>query len=139
MRNRDTSREVARRSCEAAHWQIYRRNRSRCSKNLKKIKIEHFRNMYLNFEKENDMKSIFRTTKNLLNWKNEGGPHSLLSEGILHRRPVEIANLQLNYFCDKVDKLTSRFVDNPTNPLRWLESAMESWHGKVAVPIFTFK
>ena len=95
--------------------------------------------MYKNLEHENDTKSIFKTTKNLLNWKSGGSPQSFLIDGRLYRRPVELANLQLDYFIQKVDKLTSRFRNNNTNPLRWLIPAMNKWEGKGTFPKFIFE
>ena len=72
--------------------------------------------MYKTFESENDTRNIFRTTKKLLNWKNGTSPTSFLIGGRLIRRPIDLANSQLDYFIAKVDKLTRRFQNNATNP-----------------------
>ena len=137
MRMRDLSRETARRTGEARHWSLYRKLRNKCSKNLIKSKNEHFRTMYKKFESENDTKSIFRTTKNLLNWGG-GSPQSFLMEGKLFRRPIDLANLQLKIFEDKVDKLTRHLTGLQTNPLRWLKLATSRWESYDTLPNFTF-
>ena len=108
-----------------------------CSKFLQKIKVEHFRNLFSTFEKENNTKDIFRTTKNLLNWKNSDSPHSFLIDGRLYKRPSELANLQLKFVVNKVDKLTRRFATNNSNPLRWLTAAMDRWQKKGNFEKFT--
>ena len=69
----------------------------------------------------------------------EEAPKVSLIDGRLYRRPVELANLQLDYFIQKVDKLTSRFRNNNTNPLRWLIPAMNKWEGKGTFPKFIFE
>ena len=50
--------------------------------------------MYETFEKEHNVNNIYRTTRNLLNWKSGGSPQSFLIDGKWFRRPVDFANLQ---------------------------------------------
>ena len=68
-----------------------------------------------------------------------GGPLSFLSEGILVKRPVDIANLQITYFVDKIKGLVDNLPRTNTNPLGWLQKAMERWDERGKFPKFKFK
>ena len=61
--------------------------------------------MFEIYEKENYIKSIYRTTKKLMNWNDGGMPKIFLKDGQPVRRPVELATIQQNYFTSKIDKL----------------------------------
>ena len=98
METRDKKRELARQSKSAAHWMDFKKSRNKCSKDLKNLRTEHFKKLYENFEHEHDVKNIFRTTKNLLNFKSGGSPHNFLVDGNLIRRPVELAEVQMSFF-----------------------------------------
>ena len=74
----------------------------------------------------------------MLSWKKGGSPHSFLIEGKLYRRPDELANIQVDYFTEKVRKLSQRIQSTGTNPLRWLKVAMESWEDRRKLPTFKF-
>ena len=50
--------------------------------------------MFENFEKENDTRNIFRTTRNMLNWKMGRMSLSFLWDGKLERKPAVLANIQ---------------------------------------------
>ena len=69
MEIRDKKRELARHSKSAAHWMDFKKSRNKCTKDLKNLRTEHFKKLYENFEHEHDVKNIFRTTKNLLNFQ----------------------------------------------------------------------
>ena len=138
MLERDRLRESARTTGDAAQWRDYKKLRNLCTKNLEKQKIEHFRKLYEDFEKDHDTRNIFKTTRSLLNWKSGGSPHSLLVEGKLLRRPVELAEVQINYFTKKVEKLTRGLRITNTNPLKWLQQAMFRWENRGKFTKFNF-
>ena len=73
MKERDLLREEARTTGDASKWLDYRKCRNKCTKELEKLKTEHFRNLFKNYEAENDSKEIHNTTRKLLNWKTGGG------------------------------------------------------------------
>ena len=138
MKHRDSLRELARNTGNASHWQDYKKCKNECTKNVKNLKIEHYRNLYLNFEKEHDVKNILKTTKKLLNSKSGGAPKNLLIDGKLLKRPVEVANSQMLYFHNKVRKLSNQLPDTNINPLKWLQKALDNWDSKGKFPSFTF-
>ena len=62
-------------------------------------------------------------------------PQSLLKNGQLVRKPEEMANLQMDYYQEKIKKC------HPLreNPHRFLDRALSSWDEKDNVPIFQFR
>ena len=76
------------------------------------------------------MKNIFKTTKNLLNWKEGGTPQSFLVDGNLVRRPVDLANFQMDYFTEKISKLTRILPNETTNPLKWFKLCYGQMEGE---------
>ena len=139
MIERDNKRELARLTGDPQHWADYRKCRNKCTKTQQKTKNDFYRNIYKTFENEHDTKNIYRTTKNLLNWETGGAPKTFLVEGKLFRRPIDLANLQQDYFTTKIRKLILRLPATGLNPLSWLNNAMESWTGKGKFPTFKFK
>ena len=142
MEIRDTKRELARQTNDKKHWKEYRVERNKCSKNLHKVDREFHNKLYRKFEETHDVKSIYKTTRRLLNWKGGGGPQSFLKNGLLVRRPIELANLQMEFFNDKVKGLIRDLPITNTNPLKWIKKSMESWKAEKVgskLPIFKFK
>ena len=74
MQIRDTKRELARMTNDKTHWKEYRIERNKCTKNLHKTDREFHKEMYKRFEETHDIKSIYKTTRRLLNWKGGGPP-----------------------------------------------------------------
>ena len=139
MELRDRIREQARTSGDRAQWLEYKRERNKCSKNLHKVKIEHFKNLFENLSKENDTRNIYGITRKLLHWKAGSGPQKFLIQGKLIERPIDLANTQIKYFSDKVNKLINNLPASTTNPLMWLEKAMLRWESHGKFPKFTFR
>ena len=75
----------------------------------------------------------------MLNWKEGGTPQYFLVDGNLLRRPVDLAYCQMDYFTDKIKKLNRKLPDETTNPLKWLNCAMDRWNEKGKFPAFNFR
>ena len=73
MESRDMKRELARQTNDNSHSMDYRREKNKCSKNLKNVRNKHYNDIFENFDKAHDTKNIYNTTINLLGWK-KGGP-----------------------------------------------------------------
>ena len=69
MKIRDEKRELAARTGLDSHWKDYRRERNMCTKNLSKVKNEHFSQLFEKFENDHDTKNIYNTARKLLKWK----------------------------------------------------------------------
>ena len=68
-----------------------------------------------------------------------GAPLSLLQDGSLIRRPVDLANCQMRFFSEKVKKLVSNLPARKYNPLWWLNDSMSIWSGRNNLKTFSFK
>ena len=139
MKSRDNKRELAARTGEQIHWEEYRRERNACTKNLSKIKNAHYASIFEKYDRENDSKSIFNTTKKLLKWKTGSSPQNFLIHGKWIRRPVELANEQMKFFNMKVNKLIDNLPVTQTNPLEWLTNARMKWKNKDNIRCLHFR
>ena len=139
MTLRDSKREVARRSGDAASWMEYRKERNNCTKNLHNTRNNHYKEVFEKLEKSHDVKNIYNMARRILHWEGAGAPQSFLSDGILIRRPIDLANLQMKYFDTKVKTLITNLSAPKFNPLKWLNECMDRWSNKINLQKFTFK
>ena len=63
----------------------------------KKDKSNHFNNLYKNCEKNNDIRNVYRTTKEQLGWETTGPQTALIENGVLITKPKDIADTQIKY------------------------------------------
>ena len=98
MRARDILREKARLTGSEEDWASYRRSRNDCSKETKRTKERYYEKLYNNFTSTNDSKNIYGTTKELLGWNVDSTPRAFLIEGRMIRKPVDLANAQLDHY-----------------------------------------
>ena len=136
MKLRDLKRELARTSNDPEKWKDYKKERNSCTKNLLKVKNDHHRALFENFEKMHDIKNIYNTTRKILNWKGAEAPQTLLMGGLVVRRPIDLANCQMKFFVEKVRKLTSNLPPQRHNPLKWLNEAMSKWSNRNSLQKF---
>ena len=139
MTSRDELRETARDSNRLEDWKAYRNSRNNCIKSLRKCKEKHFRELFKKIETEKDTKKLYRLTNELLDIKAGLLPQQFLKDGVLLRKPEEMANHQMSYYEGKVQGLLRNIPVSTRNPLRFLEAALNSWTEKDARPIFKFK
>ena len=107
MRERDQQREIARRSGDREEWQRYKRMRNNVTKMTKNCKNDHFSKLYSKLAAEKNTKEIYGTTKELLGWQRDMGPRCFFWGGQMVRKPVLLANIQIDYFCDKIKRLSN--------------------------------
>ena len=139
MELRDLKRERARITNDPEKWKEYRTERNSCTKNLLKVKTQHHKELFEKFEKTHDTKNIYNTARRILNWGGAEAPQTLISGGLVVRRPVDLANCQMDYFVEKVRKLTNNLPQQGHNPLRWLNTAMSKWKNRDSLQQFSFK
>ena len=142
MNDRDKLRERARTTGDRENWQAYRTKRNKVSKETKKCKDKYFKEIFSKLEGENDTKKIFGTTKDLLGWQRDGGPRSFLVNGEIIRKPIDLANHQLDYFAGKMNTLKEKIrrnIGRVKDPLERLRKAREKWTGKSNVKEFNFR
>ena len=62
--------------------------------------------------------------------KSAGPPCTFLKDGRLIKKPLELANIQLEHFSSKISQLMERLANQPSpprNPLNYLEEALQRW------------
>ena len=139
MMERDISRDIAVSSQEPADWQEYRRRRNECSKQLKQDKNQHLEDIYKGIATENDTKKLHKVTKELLGWKTGGPPKQLIIEGKLIQSPGEIANAQMAFFTEKVQKIRESLPASGESPLKVLRESFEKWVPREPIPELVLK
>ena len=105
---------------------------------LSRAKKEHYNKLYNKIENEKDTRKLYNLTYELMNKTKGGSPQSFVSEGKLIRKPKQMANLQINYYKNKIENLISKIPMTNRDPHRLLRSAMSTWLGKTDVTEFNF-
>ena len=77
---------------------------------LSNAKTEHYNKLFDKIETEKDTRSLYNLTYELMDKKCGNSPQTFLSEGKLIRKPKQMANLQVNYYKNKVDNLKGKFL-----------------------------
>ena len=137
---RDEAKIVAKQTDTDDNWRKYKILRNKCNLKSKIDKKEHFKNIYTKIEAENNSKGLYKTVKIQLGWKDNGPPQSLVHEGQKITAPQKMADVQSNFFTEKIEKLMSEIPRPTENPLKILEDAMKNW-GEAAKnrPEFSFR
>ena len=72
----------------------------------------------------------------MLNWKSGGPPTKFLINGKLSQKAVEVANLQMNFYVDKITKIRNSLGTTNSDPLKILKLAHKKWKPENQIPIF---
>ena len=139
LEERDKLREAARVSGRMEDWAIYRVERNRCTKLIRKAKKEHHQNLFAQIQQENYTKKLYRLTKEVLDVQENCMPQQFLENGVLIRKPEQMANLQNYFYKKKIDDLVKNLRPPTGDPLSYLKNAIEKWEEKDRVPEFNFR
>ena len=133
MKQRDSLRESARRSTSQQDWDNYKNFKKKVLKNAeKRKKTEYMNKMFDTFNENNYSKSLYSTAKDLMGWTSSGCPTSLIWEGNIVRKPVEIANYLQNYFNNKNSEINVQFEEKWPRSM-WISrksNVQVEWAGK---------
>ena len=127
MRLRDVQRQKAKSSDSQDDWTEFKRQRNRYVKEVKNAKTNHFCKLYEKLRNESDVKGIYRLTNELSHKKAGTGPQEFHSNGRIIRKPVDMANHQLDYYIQKVKTIMRKIPQSDRNPHRYLDHALENW------------
>ena len=97
-------------------WLDYRILRNLCTKMVKSDRKLHFQKMNKIFEEENDSKGLYNHAKNRMGVVKNGKPTFFTVEGKIITSPKMLANIQIEYFHKKIEKLTSALPPPPHGP-----------------------
>ena len=124
---RDMARETAKLTDNEADWQTYRNRRNDCTKLQKADKNKYLLETYKNIEDEKDSGRLFSTTRRLLNWQPAGPPKSFLLDGRLTSKQQQVADIQVNYYANKLEKIRNQLPRVNIDPLATLRKAHQRW------------
>ena len=96
---------------------MYRQARNRCLKEVKRTKKQYYKKLYTEIEEEADSKKLYKLTGELLDIRTGNMPQSFLIKGKMVRKPQEMANCQLNFYNEKLQKLRDSMPDSNRDPL----------------------
>ena len=136
MKNRDNLRKTAAIRQDPASWKEYRRMRNICTKAVKNDRVTHLREQFDNAEKENNSKETHKLAKNLLGWNKDAAPDIFLQDGRMITSPQKMAQLQMEFFIEKVRKIRARLPAKRNHPLTTLKKAFQRWKDKDNLPMF---
>ena len=138
MTDRDKARDIAIETQDPHRWQTYRAKRNECTKMNNKDRNNHFKKIYTDIANEKDTKNLHKTTRELLGWSTGGPPKQFLVDGKMIQSPKELANTQINYYTEKLSKITQNLPANTEDPLRILKDVATTWEGRDSVNTMKF-
>ena len=105
MKLRDKTRNKAACSNLQEDWEQYKKLRNKCTEKIRLDRKTKQKKYYTECIMNNDSKKLFNLTKNRLGIKTGGPPTQFQLDGRSINKPGEIAEIQINYFTDKITKL----------------------------------
>ena len=139
MNDRDKLRDIARISGDQTDWNTYKKARNNCVKELKNCKTSHYNELYKKLEKEKTSRNLYSLTNQLIGNKNGGSPQQFVQNGNLIRKPVDMANLLMDYYVEKIRNIIDKMQPSGRNPLRLLEKSLENWTRRDEMTSFNFR
>ena len=140
MTERDSAREKARHTDLPADWKTYRELRNRVNTNLDKDRKNHFKQKYEKHLEDNDTAAVYNTAKQQSGWKSVSTPVSFQLDGTNITAPQMMADIQMNTFENKTNKLLSQLPAQTEDPTTSLRAALEKWGvNKSRREVFSFK
>ena len=130
FKERDLARNKARETDSTADWTAYRNLRNKATKLMRANKKKHFSELFNDLEVKNNVKGLYSAARTQLGLKKPGPPQKLCINGKNITAPAEIANVQVNFYKDKIEKLVSELPRPTENPLELLEKTMKNWSSK---------
>ena len=138
---RDRLRNRANTTRDDNDWELYRTARNTCSYLAKKDKRNYFTKKYEQCENQGETSKLYSITKKQLGWTTGGTPRSFQVDGKIVNSPKLLADIQNNYFVEKVEKLVSELPseDSLPDPLEPLKKAFGKLKNKDEIEPLIFK
>ena len=139
MEQRDSARNAEVLSSQQEDWHRYKVLRNKCNQ-----KVKQDRNLSLKkrdkFLSTNDSKGMYKFAKKKMGWKAGGTPEAFLVDGqMTYNTNKKMADIQVNYFYTKVEKLIQKLPPQTANPLNSLQAALARWGRSHLIPKLKLK
>ena len=139
MSLRDNARATARLSDTDDDWAEYRRRRNMCTKMQRNDKKQFLTETFSRLESTNDTAGIYASARDILGIRRAGPPLAFLQNGNLTRKQSEVANIQMQYYHDKVKSIRESLPLVMNNPLAVLDKLFTRWSPVGGKPSFSLK
>ena len=125
IRERDIAQQAATRSGTIEDWDMYKQLRNTVTVRLRKEKLEWQKAKLANSGNRNDSGKLWKNIVGWLGWSSAGSPTKLLSEGNIETSPAKIADIQNQYYINKVSTIRKNFKEQDRDPLKILKKNLE--------------
>ena len=136
MIDRDKANKAARISQDPADWNHYRRLKNRVNSAVDKDKKNHYNKIYNDHISKNDAGTTFKNAKDQVGWKSPSSPINFIVEGKPVTDPQKMAEIQVDTFSNKVQKLIDDLPITDIDPLATLNESLSGWKGKSDREVF---
>ena len=134
IQHRDAAQELAAATRSMEDWAVYKAERNEVTSLLRKEKLGWQKKKLDDCEESQDSGKLWKNMLGWLNWSSTSSPTKLLSEGKLVTSPNKLADIQNQYYINKVRTIRQDLPHSRTDPLATLKERMQ---GR-ATSTFTF-
>ena len=134
IKQRDEAQELACMTRSMEDWAVYKMKRNEVTSLLKKEKLSWQKFKLNECEESQDTGKLWKNMLGWLNWSSSSSPTKLLCEGQIVSAPSKLANIQNQYYINKVKKIREELPQPRIDPLATLRKRMQ---GR-ATSVFTF-
>ena len=138
LKDRDIARDIAVFTKTNEDWTLYRKLRNQCNKKVKQDRIDYQKTLYDNYDKETNTKNTFKLSKEILGWKNGKTPTTFHRDGQSVTGQQEIAEMQNQFYKEKISKLNNQLPQSNLDPLKTLKESIQDWQQYSNIPEFEF-
>ena len=124
MKHRDNLNRFACTTNDKEDWARFKQARNKINNRLR-MEEKMWQKSRLN-HCSNDSSSSWKCVKGILNWQSSGSPKMLFHDGLLRTKPLDIANIQNEYFIHKISTIRSNLPAPKGDPLSTLKSLMKN-------------
>ena len=110
-----------------------------CTKIQRSDKKQFLTDTFDRLEVTNDSAGIYAAARDILGIRRAGPPLAFMSNGNLTRKQKEVANIQMQYYCDKVKSIKDSLPLVRNNPLAVLSKLFTRWSPVGGKPTFSLK
>ena len=118
--DRDTAKQIATENGVEEDWDRYKRLRNEVTHRLKEDKISWQEKKLLSCQESKDTGKLWKSVLGWLNWSSTSSPTKLLHQGNLETSPGKLADIQNNYYIEKVRTIRRNMQDKGRDPLEVL-------------------
>ena len=130
MKRRDTLRELARSTDDPNRWKEYRTLRNEVNRQVNSDRKKYYDDIYTRHHTNGDVGATYRAAKNQVGWSKSTSPVTFVHEGVKITDPQTMADLQMEVFKNKTEKLIRDLPVVAADPCKTLRESLDKWGSK---------